>query len=247
MKTITLFGALFITVTLFAQNFQNISSQITNVSCAGNNDGKIEITVPDNSEYRFQWNHGSMDKDLFNLHAGEYRLMITDSLENVEFFSFFVGSPQALYTSANVVQNYEFVDINLTINGGTAPYEFEWSNGVITQNLDDVMPGQYEVIVMDSKGCSNTIQVIAHDLENDTDVVDAINVFPNPSFGNFTLKNDGNSMLNTRIYNSNGQIVTNFSVEKNQVVEMNNIEKGNYYIHSIDLNGKTKIKQVVVK
>ncbi len=247
MKTITLFGALILTTTLFAQNFQNISSAVTNVSCAGFNDGKIEITVPENSGYRFQWNHGSMDKDLFNLYPGEYRLMITDSSENVEFYSFFVGSPQALYTSANVVQYFEFVDVNLTINGGTEPYAFEWSNGVITQNLDDVMPGHYEVTVIDSKGCSNTIQVNANDLQNDIDVADAINVFPNPSFGNFTMKNEGISNLNTIIYNSNGQIVSNLSVEQNQIVEMNNVEKGNYYLHSTDSNGKIHIKQVVVK
>lgn len=247
MKTITLFGALILTTTFFAQNLQNISSAVTNVSCAGFNDGKIEITVPTTSGYRFQWNHGPMEKDLFNLYAGEYRLMITDSMENVEFFSFLVGSPKVLYTSANVVQYYEFVDVNLTVNGGTAPYTFDWSNGVVTQNLDDVMPGQYEVIVVDSKGCSNTIQVNAHDLQNDVDVVDAINVFPNPSFGDFTMKNDGLSIVNAVIYNSNGQIVSNFSIGQNQVVEMNNIEKGNYYLHSTDSVGKTQIKQVVVK
>ena len=247
MKTITLFGALLLSVSFCAQNFQNISSQVTNVSCTGNNDGKIEITVPANSGYRFQWNHGSMDKDLYNLSAGEYRLMITDSMENVEFFSFIVGSPKELDAQASVVRHSELVDVNLSVNGGTAPFTFEWSNGVTTQNLDDVMPAQYQVAVIDSKGCSTTTQVNAQLLQNDIDPVDGIQIFPNPSFGDFNLKNEGANNLNTIIYNSTGQVISNFSVEHNQIVQVTNLEKGNYFVHSINSLGNTQVQKVFVK
>jgi hypothetical protein len=43
--------------------------------------------------------------------------------------------------------------INLTVNGGTAPYSFVWSNGSTTQNLNMLLPGCYTVGVADAAGC----------------------------------------------------------------------------------------------
>ena len=43
--------------------------------------------------------------------------------------------------------------IDLTVSGGIAPYTYLWSNGVITQNLSGLTPGDYEVIITDSNGC----------------------------------------------------------------------------------------------
>ena len=43
--------------------------------------------------------------------------------------------------------------INLTVNGGTAPYSFIWSNGSTTQNLNMLPQGCYTVVVNDAAGC----------------------------------------------------------------------------------------------
>ncbi len=43
--------------------------------------------------------------------------------------------------------------INLTMNGGTAPYSFVWSNGSTTQNQSMLPPGCYTVGVADAAGC----------------------------------------------------------------------------------------------
>jgi hypothetical protein len=43
--------------------------------------------------------------------------------------------------------------INLTVNGGTAPYSYVWNNGSTTQNLNMLLPGCYTVGVADAAGC----------------------------------------------------------------------------------------------
>jgi hypothetical protein len=47
--------------------------------------------------------------------------------------------------------------INLTVNGGTAPYSFMWNNGQTTQNATMLPPGCYTVAVVDATGCQSTV------------------------------------------------------------------------------------------
>lgn len=42
----------------------------------------------------------------------------------------------------------------LTVNGGTAPFNFSWSNTATTQNLTNVPAGTYTVTVQDGAGCT---------------------------------------------------------------------------------------------
>jgi gliding motility-associated-like protein len=50
-------------------------------------------------------------------------------------------------------------NINLTVSGGTAPYQYRWSDNSATQDLNNVPAGAYTVTVTDSKGCTNTLSV----------------------------------------------------------------------------------------
>lgn len=43
--------------------------------------------------------------------------------------------------------------IIVVVTGGTMPYEFSWSNGAITQNLEDIPAGTYTLTVTDENGC----------------------------------------------------------------------------------------------
>ena len=44
--------------------------------------------------------------------------------------------------------------IDLTVNGGIAPYTYNWSNGATTQNIKNVCVGSYLVTITDAAGCS---------------------------------------------------------------------------------------------
>jgi len=46
--------------------------------------------------------------------------------------------------------------IDLTVNGGTLPYLFNWNNGETTEDIFDLVPAPYIIIVTDSNGCSVT-------------------------------------------------------------------------------------------
>jgi hypothetical protein len=52
------------------------------------------------------------------------------------------------------------VDIN--VNGATAPYNYLWSDGSTTQDLNNLAAGTYTVTVTDANGCFDirTIQIL---------------------------------------------------------------------------------------
>lgn len=43
---------------------------------------------------------------------------------------------------------------NVSINGGTSPYTFLWSNGMTTASSNQMCPGIYQLDVMDANGCA---------------------------------------------------------------------------------------------
>ena len=50
-------------------------------------------------------------------------------------------------------------EINISVSGGTTEYSYLWSNGQPTQDLFNLYPGTYSVLVTDANGCTATASV----------------------------------------------------------------------------------------
>ena len=75
--------------------------------------------------------------------------------------------------------------INLDVQGGTAPFTFSWNNGATTQDLTGLASGFYEATVTDAAGCEATVfTVLEGGLAVGTDELKnmpQVRVYPNPA------------------------------------------------------------------
>ena len=140
----------------------DLSVQVTDVACAGGNSGEIDLTVTGGvPNYTYLWSNGAQTPDLSNVAAGTYTVTVTDANGCTKSITGTVGQASELILSTQVTQVACFGAstgvVNLTVNGGTTPYTYNWSfNGLTTEDLSNVPAGTYTVTVTDNNGCIKT-------------------------------------------------------------------------------------------
>lgn len=138
-----------------------INPVVQNVSCFGANNGSINLNLIGGiAPVTLNWSDGStVGLTRNNLAPGTYTATITDGTPCVIIRTFIIVQPQPLVISANLTNptnctNPNSGAINLIVSGGTPPFTYSWSNSSTTEDLNDLIAGNYSVIVLDAKGCS---------------------------------------------------------------------------------------------
>ena len=228
-------------------------ADVQHVACNGSANGAIDITIIEGTPgYTFEWETGHTTEDLTGLTAGTYRLKITDGNGCSVWGSFNVMEAQALTATLDVVQPTASTDgdIDLTVEGGTAPYSYTWNTGDVSEDLFGVPAGYYQVTVIDANGCDvivdQTIQNISTASVNNLESVN-INVFPNPTSDYATVTWDNNEVTKLTVVNANGQVVENADVDLQNNYTTQNLNAGMYFINLTDNNNNTNTKKLIVR
>ena len=138
----------------------------TEISCAGLNDGALEI-FPGENVSRFEWGDGSTDAHLTDLSGGEYRVTVWDTGECYTLQEITLIEPDPLDASLSksdvTCLSGEDGSVKVAgISGGTPPYIVVWrdsNSGDKIGSSDDVhnvAAGTYEAHIVDSNNCSVT-------------------------------------------------------------------------------------------
>ncbi len=135
-----------------------LAAAVTNVDCFGNSTGAIDLTVTNGTlPLSYQWSNGAISQDLTGIPAGTYSVIVTDGNGCTASTDRTVAQPALLggtITSANVACfGGSSGSCDLTVNGGTPPYTYLWSNSAITEDINGVVAGNYSVTVTDGNGC----------------------------------------------------------------------------------------------
>ncbi|PIP53851.1 MAG: hypothetical protein COX07_08510 [Bacteroidetes bacterium CG23_combo_of_CG06-09_8_20_14_all_32_9] len=129
----------------------------------GQSNGSIDITITGGVfPYSYLWSNFVTNEDLINIGAGTYSCTVTDGTGcqyHTPVYTVLNNSGTLALSFADV--NDEICDNNsgnilIQITGGTVPYTYHWSNGAITQNVNNLSEGTYSCTITDNSGCSIT-------------------------------------------------------------------------------------------
>jgi gliding motility-associated-like protein len=143
-------------------NALNVAGISTNINCFGNLTGSIDVSVSGGTgPYGYLWSSGNITQDLSNLGPGTYNLTVTDLSGCINnSFSATITEPAAALTVTGFNNNIlcfgaNTGSIDITPAGGTLPYNYNWNNGATTQDITNLSPGVYNLILTDANGCTN--------------------------------------------------------------------------------------------
>ncbi|WP_020538983.1 choice-of-anchor L domain-containing protein [Lewinella cohaerens] len=136
-----------------------ISENVTNVICAGETTGEIDLSVSGGTApYSYNWNTGANAEDITSLGAGSYTVTVTDAQGCSKIYSTSIAQASTLSLVGeveDVVCNGASTGrVSTTVQGGQPPYAYSWSNGSSTSALPNVLAGDYTLTVTDDFGCT---------------------------------------------------------------------------------------------
>lgn len=212
---------------------QVIVDSVSNILCNGGGTGGIYITVTGGTgPYSYLWNTGATTQDITGVTAGIYNVSVTDSKGCSASAGVTLTQPLPLFLSVASFQNLNcFNDssgaIDITVNGGIPPYNFNWSNSATTEDIYGLHAGTYNVVVTDANGCVvNGSQTLTQPIQLTTTVA-ATNVLCNgTASGAVNLTVNGGAPAYTYLW-SNGAVTE----------DLTNISGGTYSVQVRDAKG----------
>jgi hypothetical protein len=129
-----------------------------NVSCFGGNDGVATVSVTSGTApFAYSWTSGATGATATGLSAGTYTVTVTDSKGCQTQTGVVITEPSQLAaTTSSVDANCATSTdgtASISVSGGTAPYNYQWSNGATVAINNNVAAGTYSVTVTDANGC----------------------------------------------------------------------------------------------
>ncbi len=141
-----------------------IDLAVTLPACGSGGTGSATASVSGGSgPYNYYWSNGAIGESVSGLYPGSYSLTVTDFNGCIEISDFIIveESEAAISVSATPSSGCGAPDGTATvvINGGTGPFNINWSSGDHTETATGLAPGNYTVLVTDALGCGATAQV----------------------------------------------------------------------------------------
>lgn len=140
-----------------------INPNVKQISCFGAKDAYIRLNlVGGKAPVTLVWDdNATAGIERNNIGPGKYTVTITDGKLCKIKETFIITDPLPLELRADVTNPLNCLDantgaINLVVTGGAPPFTFSWSNGAITEDLQNLPPKNYTVTVTDANGCKKS-------------------------------------------------------------------------------------------
>lgn len=143
-----------------SNNVLNLMPTVLMPTCHSLQDGSLSVEVAGGTApYSFNWDNGETDSLLTSIGAGTYTVTVMDSEGCIKEENLQLLEPDTLLVTISSNGLDVICDesglLTGSATGGTTPYTFNWDNGVVGINNDDLSAGDYQLTVLDSNGCQS--------------------------------------------------------------------------------------------
>lgn len=188
--------------------------------------------------YSYQWSNGSTSKDLPWVSPGSYSVTVTDMCGNQTVKTFNVISlpkPTVASTITPTCYNTNDGAIDITLTGGKQPFSYSWSNGAITQDINNLSAGNYTVTISDGNECNTqkTFVVNPHSM-----IFISHQVTP-------TCENTSNGSIDLSIHSGTPPYTYQWSTGETHQ-DIANLAAGSYSVTITDANGCQEVRNINV-
>ena len=232
------------TITVNEPPALNLQTLISPASCQGTSTGNLTINVSGGVEpYTYDWTAPLTDgipDQQGTVAAGNYGVTVTDAYScTAAANNLVVAEPTALSIAINTSPascGQTDGSAIAAASGGTAPYNYDWSNNVSNANTGNVEAGAYVVTVTDQNGCIATQTTsVANENGPEIAVLATQNTTCSSNNGSITVDITVTTSSHTLIW-SNGATTES----------LNNLNAGNYTITVTDANDCPAIQTITI-
>lgn len=170
-------GTYFVTVTTAAGCTNVTSAQVVNnqlalqidgvttpnTSCGAPN-GAIAVSVSPPGSYTYLWSNAAVNANIANLAANTYTVTVSagGTCTATSTFAVISNTTPPNLSAVGIPSTCALANggADATASGGTAPYSFVWTNAANTEDLSNILAGNYGVTVTDNLSCTAAALVI---------------------------------------------------------------------------------------
>ncbi|MEM1119009.1 MAG: SdrD B-like domain-containing protein [Bacteroidota bacterium] len=207
----------------------SINLTAIDVKCYGEANGEVLLDVDGSGAYTFAWSNGQTSQNIANVGEGTYAVTVTNSNGCTKTAEATVKMPTALsmgMTFSNPECPNDFGAINITVEGGTPPYSYAWSNGATTEDVDNLIAGSYSIVVTDANGCI---------LEGSANIRPATPITATITATNMSCEGE-DGMLDLTVSGGSGTYIYAWS-NGATAQDLSNLPAGNYEVTITDTKG----------
>ncbi|HOY39936.1 MAG TPA: PKD domain-containing protein [Bacteroidales bacterium] len=199
--------------------------------CQGN---ECEISAAAGFE-TYHWSNGSYNQSVIVTQETSYSVTVTDEFGCPGSASTLMqfNEPGTIDVESHVSSGPGVADgwAVVTVTGGTAPFQYVWSNGQTTPTATGLMQGTYSVTVIDAAGCELVAEAVIIVGSSNLFVSDNISVYPNPCHNRIVVNTGNFNAKEFCIFDISGKLmILSDAPDQSFEIELNGLPSGLYII-----------------
>jgi gliding motility-associated-like protein len=209
-----------------------ITPAVTNVLCNGQSNGSATAAVTGGSPgYTYAWlPTGGNSATATGLAPGNYSVTVTDANGCPQTESVTITQPAPLTSTMTTIDIgcAAFGSATITMNGGTGPYTYLWSDGGNSSTDINLTVGTYTVLVTDSNGCTLTDTAI---------IMSSSGMTNTSSYTDITCFGMNNGTATITPSGGTSPYTYSWTPFVGNTATVTNLAQGNYTVTATDANG----------